>query len=124
VSGADKGKEVVVTGDVFRVGSAPDNELVLTDEAVSRQHFVLLRDPKGFLLRDLGSTNGTRLDASEVKEAYLSVGSVITAGGTQLKVRPFAERIEILPSDKERFGEVVGRSVAMREIFGLLERIA
>ena len=37
---------------------------------------------------------------------------------------PFEERIEILPSEREALGEMVGKSPAMREIFGLVERIA
>src|SRR5690606_24966288 len=75
------------------------------------------------LLRDLGSTNGTLLDGAEIKEAWLKSGAVITVGKVELKVRPFAERVEILPSESPRYGEAVGRSVAMRQVFGLLERL-
>jgi transcriptional regulator with GAF, ATPase, and Fis domain len=83
-----------------------------------------MRDAKGYLVRDLKSTNGTFLDGAEVKEAYLRAGSVIAAGSCELKFTPFEERIEILPSEKEALGEMVGKSPAMREIFGLVEKIA
>jgi transcriptional regulator with GAF, ATPase, and Fis domain len=124
IKGAQRGTEFVIAGDVIRIGKAPENDLVLADETVSRVHFEIVRDAKGYLVRDLNSTNGTFLDSAEVKEAYLRAGSVIKAGEVELKFTPFEERIEILPSEKEALGEMVGKSPAMREIFGLVERIA
>src|SRR5262245_52205778 len=76
------------------------------------------------MVRDLKSTNGTFLDGAEIKEAYIRAGSVGGAGAVELKFTPFEERIEILPSEKETLGEMVGRSASMREIFGLIEKIA
>jgi DNA-binding NtrC family response regulator len=124
LSGPERGAEHVIASDVIRVGKAPDNDLVLSDETVSRVHFEIVRDAKGYLARDLKSTNGTFLDGAEIKEAYIRAGSIIAAGAAELKFTPFEERIEILPSDKEALGPMVGRSAAMRSIFGLLERIA
>ena len=124
IKGAQRGTEFVIAGDVIRIGKAPENDLVLADETVSRVHFEIVRDAKGYLVRDHNSTNGTFLDSAEVKEAYLRAGSVIKAGEVELKFTPFEERIEILPSEKEVLGEMVGKSPAMREIFGLVERIA
>ena len=97
---------------------------MITDDTVSRVHFEIVRDAKGYLLRDLKSTNGTFLDGAEIKEAYIRAGSIIMAGAAELKFTPFEERIEILPSDKEVLGPMTGRSTQMREIFGLIERIA
>ena len=124
IKGAQRGTEFVIAGDVIRVGKAPENDLVLADETVSRVHFEIVRDAKGYLVRDMKSTNGTFLDSAEVKEAYLRAGSVIKAGEVELKFTPFEERIEILPSEKEALGDMVGKSPAMREIFGLVEKIA
>ncbi len=124
IKGAQRGTEFVIAADVIRIGKAPENDLVLADETVSRVHFEIVRDAKGYLVRDLKSTNGTFLDSAEVKEAYLRAGSVIAIGATELKFTPFEERIEILPSEKEALGEMVGKSPSMREIFGLIERIA
>src|SRR5262249_15481069 len=124
VKGPHRGREHVLSGDVIRVGKADDNDLVLPEETVSRVHLEILRDAKGYLLRDLHSTNGTFLDGAEIREAYIRAGGVITAGTVQLKFQPFEERIEIFPSDQESCGELVGRSLRMREIFGLIERVA
>ena len=123
LSGPDRGREKTIEADLFRIGKSRDNDLVLADETVSRTHCEIVREPKGYLLRDMGSTNGTLLDGAEIKEAWLKPGAVITIGKVELKVRPFSERIEMLPSEADRFGEVVGSGVRMREIFGLLERL-
>ena len=80
IKGAQRGTEFVIAGDVFRVGKAAENDLVLGDETVSRVHFEIMRDAKGYLVRDLKSTNGTFLDGAEIREAYIRAGSVITVG--------------------------------------------
>ncbi|MFI5306802.1 MAG: sigma 54-interacting transcriptional regulator [Polyangiales bacterium] len=123
-SGEQQGQERVLDGDLLRIGKNPDNDLVLTDTTVSREHCEIVRDEKGYLLRDLGSTNGTLLEGAEVREGYLRPGGVITVGRIELRVRTYAERIELVPSAHERFGELFGTDSKMREIFGLLERIS
>jgi transcriptional regulator with GAF, ATPase, and Fis domain len=124
LKGAQRGKEFVISGDAIRIGKVEGNEVVLPEETVSRVHCEIIRDAKGHLLRDLHSTNGTFLDGAEIREAYIRAGAVITVGTVQLKFQPYEERIEILPSEKESLGEMVGKSLPMREIYGLIERIA
>ena len=86
LSGPRRGAEKLIETDVFRVGKSPDNELVLDDETVSRNHCEIVREARGYLLRDLGSTNGTVLDGAEIKEAYLKPGAVITDSDGNLYV--------------------------------------
>jgi len=124
LSGSQRGAERVIDQPVFRIGKSPDNDLVLGDDTVSRLHCEILHDARGFLVRDLGSTNGTMLDGREVKEAYLTPGSALTIGSIELKLRPFSERYEPMPSEQDQFGDAVGRSLRMRELFGLCERLA
>ena len=124
VKGPQRGTEYLLDGDTIRIGKAPENDFVIGDETVSRVHLEIVRDAKGYLVRDLHSTNGTFLDGAEIKEAYLRPGSIVSAGSVEIKFTPFDERIEILPSDKEHLGDLVGRSLVMREIFGLIEKIA
>src|SRR5204862_7404250 len=119
----ERGREKIIEGDLFRIGKAKENELSLNDETVSRIHCEIVRDRRGYLLRDLGSTNGTLLDGAEIKEVWLKPGAVITVGKVELKVRPFAERIEIMPSEATRFGDCVGTTLAMRQLFGIAERL-
>ena len=124
LKGSQRGREINIANDLIRLGKADCNDLVLPEDTVSRMHCEILRDPRGYLVRDLQSTNGTFLDGAEIREAYLRAGSVITVGTVQIKFQPWQERIEIMPSERERLGTAVGRSLAMREIFGLLERVA
>ncbi|MBX3246763.1 MAG: sigma 54-dependent Fis family transcriptional regulator [Myxococcales bacterium] len=124
LAGDQKGVEHIVSGDICRIGKTVDNDLVLRDQTVSRNHCEIIREARGYVLRDLGSTNGTLLDGAEIREAFLRPGAILTVGKIELKVRTFSERIEMLPSDRDRFGEAVGRSIPMRQIFGLLERLA
>jgi DNA-binding NtrC family response regulator len=121
--GAHQGVERIIEGDVFRIGKSPENDLMLDDDTVSRVHCEIARERRGYLLRDLASTNGTWLDGAEVREIWLKPGVVITVGKVELEVRQWNERIELSPSYKDHFGDVVGTSVAMRQVFGLLERL-
>jgi len=124
LKGSQRGREFIISGDVIRIGKFEGTDLVLPEDTVSRVHCEIIRDARGYLLRDLQSTNGTFLDGAEVREAYVRAGSVITVGTVQIKFQPFEERIEILPSESEVLGACIGRSLVMREIFGLIERVA
>ena len=55
-------------GDRFTIGRTRDCDLCLTDLSVSRLHAELVRGPDGWLLNDLGSHNGTRLNGWLVRE--------------------------------------------------------
>ena len=47
----------------LRIGRAPENDIVLSDPNISRQHLVVWSTPRGAFLRDLGSQNGTYIAA-------------------------------------------------------------
>ena len=53
---------------LFTIGRSPDCDLVIGDLTVSRRHAGLRRCLRGWLLADLGSTNGTRLNGGRVRE--------------------------------------------------------
>jgi transcriptional regulator with GAF, ATPase, and Fis domain len=107
-----------------RLGKAPDNDLVIDHPTVSRYHCEIRSDGERYLVADLGSTNGTFLDGSQVREAFLRPGALIEAGDALLRFQGEQATVTIAPSTRERFGNLVGKSQAMREIFALLERIA
>jgi DNA-binding NtrC family response regulator len=108
----------------MQIGKAPDNDLVLPDDTVSRHHCELVRTGHGIHVRDLGSTNGTKLAGARVESAVVPPGAVLKVGEVEVAIRPVAQKIEVLPSDKTEFGAAIGQSVAMRTIFAVLERIA
>jgi transcriptional regulator with GAF, ATPase, and Fis domain len=123
LSGTQKGVTKVLGGRMT-IGKAADNDLVLSDDTVSRHHCELVRAPDGIHVRDLESTNGTKIDGTRVREAMVQPGSVLKVGEVEISFRPAAQRIEVMPSDKPQFGPALGQSLAMRTIFGILERIA
>jgi transcriptional regulator with GAF, ATPase, and Fis domain len=123
LSGSSKGTTRSV-GLRMRIGKAADNDLVLDDDTVSRHHCELVRTSQGVQVKDLGSTNGTKVDGTRVNEALVMPGSVLKVGEVEISVRPSAQKIEILPSDSNDFGGVIGQALSMRTIFGVLERIA
>ncbi|HEX3769690.1 MAG TPA: sigma 54-interacting transcriptional regulator [Polyangiaceae bacterium] len=123
MSGSAKGTSRRI-GDRLRIGKAPDNDLVLADDTVSRHHCELTRAPDGLHVRDLGSTNGTKVQGARVTEAVVQPGVVLKVGEIEIAVRMAVRSVEVMPSDKTWFGGAFGQSLAMRSIFGILERIA
>jgi transcriptional regulator with GAF, ATPase, and Fis domain len=59
-----------------------------------------------------------------VSEAVVTPGTVLKVGEVEVILRVGVRNVEVLPSDKTHFGEAIGQSLAMRTIFGVLERIA
>jgi len=123
ITGSARGKRINV-GTRLTIGKAPDNDLVLPDDTVSRHHCELERTAVGLVVRDLGSTNHTRVGRTAVREAVIESGSTIVVGNVELLLRGEPNRTQVLPSEATSFGEALGASLPMRQIFGVLERIA
>jgi transcriptional regulator with GAF, ATPase, and Fis domain len=124
LSGAQRGQYAPLRGRV-RVGKAPDNELVLTDDSVSRHHCEISRVPQGVRVRDAGSTNGTYVEHARITDAVTPIGSVVRLGdGVELAVRPDLALLEVEPYPENEFEGVIGHSVAMRRIFRVLDGVA
>ena len=123
VSGQARGSRATIRG-LLRIGKAPDNDLVLPDASVSRYHCEIEAGAQGMVVRDLGSTNHTRIGRSKIQTATLEPGATLTVGDVELQLASETERLQVLPSASPRFGQAVGPSLAMRQVFGLLERIA
>jgi hypothetical protein len=59
-------------------------DIVLTDPNVSREHAEIRRQDDGFMIVDLGSTNGVRINRRDVKQAVLQHGDRVELGTTEL----------------------------------------
>ena len=121
--GKNAGRAVTLEGTVL-VGSDPSCHLVLDDDRVSGKHLELRPDGGHFLLRDLGSTNGTLYQGSLVTEARVPVGATLKLGHSFLGIQPRPEPLSVPPSQSRRFGDLVAESLVMRELFGVLELVA
>jgi transcriptional regulator with PAS, ATPase and Fis domain len=114
-----------VTLDAARVvGTSTKASLRLSDERVSAEHLEVTPDGGRFRVRDLDSTNGTFFEGSRVTELEVSAGAAFKLGRTVVRIEPQPRPLEVRPSASRRFGELVGESLAMREVFAVLELAA
>jgi len=124
LDGPSAGRAVVIERQRVRVGRSPVCDLTLDDPSVSALHLELVATDDGLVLRDHGSTNGTWAGEVRLREALLAPRATFKAGTATLRYEPLADIVEIPLAQRETFGGVVGRSVAMREIFATLEKVA
>jgi hypothetical protein len=69
---------------VISIGRAVDNDIIIEDSRVSRQHAQLRRRYDRYVLYDLGSTGGTEVNGYPVEECVLHSGDVISFAGVQV----------------------------------------
>jgi DNA-binding NtrC family response regulator len=124
LSGPERGTTVELGAGRHRVGKAPDCQLVLTDGLVSRHHLEIELNSEGVTVRDLGSKNGTLYQGARIVEMAVGPGAVLQLGATELKLSLVAASAPLLPSSADHFGALRGGSLAMRQIYAVLERVA
>ena len=124
VKGPDTGARWEPISDCSTIGTHRSCDFTLSDATVSRFHCELIGDRYRVRVRDLDSSNGTTVDGVAVRDAYLKHGSVIELGRTALRIRHLGQPTRLELSDSTAFGQLVGRSPAMRSTFALLERAA
>ncbi len=72
------------TGKQLTVGRLQENDIVIDNLSVSRQHAVIISSSSGYLIRDLSSKNGTFLNGDRIDSAALKNGDSITIGKYQI----------------------------------------
>jgi len=72
-------------GATARIGRAEDNDICLQNRGISRHHAVITATVRGYVLRDLGSQNGTLVNGERVTERVLSDGDQIALGDGRLR---------------------------------------
>ena len=79
--GPEPGTSFLLSEDAVRIGRTADNDIVIGDPEMSRQHAQLVRQPDGYAIQDLGSTNGTFVNYQRlIGLTMLSHGDVIAFG--------------------------------------------
>lgn len=128
VRGPDTGAFVTVDAAAALpafLGTGELANLRLRDPEVSRRHVSIEVDGPQLRLRDLGSTNGTRVNGVRVAEAFLIGGETIELGATAIHVVRDETGGRPLPAvGAESFGDYIGRSLAMRRLYPVCERLA
>jgi len=122
VDGPDKGKHATST-DTLAVGTAKDNDLVLSDFTVSRFHLdASVRG--GVLVTDLGSTNGTYVGNVRVERAVVPPGTLVKLGGTTIRFDDAVKKTVELDGHTHTLAGMLARSPQMLRLFADVERVA
>lgn len=82
--GPNAGSKFLLDAEVTRIGRHPDSDIFLDDITVSRRHAEIVRQGGGFVVRDVGSLNGTYLNRERVEEAALANGDELQIGKFRL----------------------------------------
>ena len=82
--GPNTGARFLLDDDEVMSGRHPDSDIFLDDVTVSRKHAVFTRTGGGFVVRDVGSLNGTYVNRELVDEAVLRTGDEVQIGKFRL----------------------------------------
>jgi transcriptional regulator with GAF, ATPase, and Fis domain len=96
IAGPAYGTTLQIAGDLFSIGRDPQNHFSIPDHSVSREHCVIVRQGDEFLIRDLGSHNGTVVNDLRVKDQVLAHRDCISIGKTVVQ---FLTRDEVVFED-------------------------
>lgn len=123
IRGPDSGLERSFERRQIYVGTAPDCHFRLMDPTVSRLHARIEYTLLGYRIVDEDSKNGVFVSGVRVRDAILPPEAEIQVGETVLLFRLGTETVEIGIARETRLGDLVGRSVEMREIFALMKKV-
>jgi pSer/pThr/pTyr-binding forkhead associated (FHA) protein len=82
--GPNAGSRYALDAVVTKAGRHPESDIFLDDITVSRRHAEFHRRERGYVVRDVGSLNGTYLNRERIEEADLSSGDEVQIGKFKL----------------------------------------
>jgi len=77
-------KSLRLTGARTLIGRREDSDVIINDSLVSGRHAEIIASSGGFVIRDLGSSNGTFVNGRPVSESPIYAGDEIVVGETKL----------------------------------------
>src|SRR5262245_36152847 len=96
----DGGPPVNLAKEMILVGRQEDCDLRLDHKSVSKMHCVLVKTDGLLLLRDLGSTNGTRVNGTRVRRAALLPNDKLSVANFHFKVLFGAALADVKPDEQ------------------------
>ncbi len=91
-----------LTDEKITIGRAPDNLIQIDDPSISGRHARLLLVGERYQLRDLDSTNGTRVNGETITEVFLRVGDRVRFGKVEARYEPDATgEVRAMPEPDE-----------------------
>jgi len=94
-----------VIDEFLSMGRGPQNAIVLDDPFVSQRHFRIEKRTKGYVLKDLGSRNGTFVNGVRIHEALLQNNDQILVGESQFLFSYFIQNSDQLKSKNHKWNE-------------------
>lgn len=82
--GPNVGSRFLLDPACTSIGRHPESDIFLDDVTVSRRHAEVTRSDRGFVVRDVGSLNGTYLNRERIEEAVLRHGDELQIGKFRL----------------------------------------
>jgi len=82
--GPNAGSRFVLESDLTRAGRHPESDIFLDDITVSRRHAEFVRQGDEYLVRDVGSLNGTYVNRERIEEGTLQNGDEVQIGKFRL----------------------------------------
>jgi pSer/pThr/pTyr-binding forkhead associated (FHA) protein len=73
-----------LSGESCRIGRINENEIVIQHKSISSHHAELVLDGSDYLVKDLDSTNGTRVNGERVKSVKLRKNDLLRIGNIEL----------------------------------------
>jgi signal transduction histidine kinase/pSer/pThr/pTyr-binding forkhead associated (FHA) protein len=123
IQGRDQGSRFRLDESLVTIGRGTSNAVQLHDTEVSRDHAELSRRGDKFVLRDLGSSNGTFVNGRQVREHELASGDQVQFGRTLLlytgvtddQLEDLADKVNIVARSVEDDGSRIVHSMAQSE---------
>src|SRR5436190_3426695 len=83
----DGGPSINLVKDLTLCGRDEDSDVRLDHKSVSKLHCVIVKTDGVLLLRDLGSTNGTRVNGQRVRRAALLPNDTLSVANLKFVVK-------------------------------------
>ena len=123
IRGRDQGTRFRLDGATVTLGRGTSNAVQLHDTEISREHAEFARRGEAFVIRDLGSSNGTFVNGKPVKEHELASGDQLQLGSTLLlytgvtegRVEDLADKIQIVSRHEEEDGSRIVHTMHQSE---------
>jgi two-component system, NtrC family, sensor kinase len=123
IRGRDQGTRFRLDGATVTLGRGTSNAVQLHDTEISREHAEFARQGEAFVIRDLGSSNGTFVNGKPVKEHELASGDQLQLGSTLLlytgvtegRVEDLADKIQIVSRHEEEDGSRIVHTMHQSE---------
>jgi transcriptional regulator with GAF, ATPase, and Fis domain len=106
------------------LGAGREADIVIESDGVSRRHIELRLVAEGVVATDLGSKNGCSFAGQRFQSMILQPGASFLAGGVEVELEVDREEFDSRRVDEPcRYGNLLGASPAMRELFTKLVRL-